>query len=67
MSPTPGEIVPVEIAIWPVGMRWRRGEQLQLAIAGYMLTPTPLPRIASPSLIAVNIASTQVENTDLLN
>ena len=31
---SPGQIVPVEIGIWPVGMRWHAGEQLRLIIAG---------------------------------
>lgn len=31
----PGEIVPVEIGIWPVGMLWHKGQQLQVAIQGY--------------------------------
>lgn len=33
-----GEIVPVEIQIWPMGMIFHPGEQLQLAIAGYDLS-----------------------------
>ena len=32
---SPGEIVPVEIPIWPTGMRWRAGEQLYVVVAGY--------------------------------
>lgn len=35
----PGQIVPVDIAIWPMGMRYRRGEQLRLTIAPN--TPPP--------------------------
>jgi hypothetical protein len=31
----PGEIVPVEIQIWPTGMIFHPGQQLQLVIAGY--------------------------------
>jgi hypothetical protein len=33
-----GEIVPVEIQIWPMGMIFHPGQQLQLAIAGYDLS-----------------------------
>ena len=29
-----GQIVPVEIGIWPMGMLWHKGEQLRLIIAG---------------------------------
>jgi predicted acyl esterase len=31
----PGEIVPVEIGIWPIGMIWHAGQQLRLAVQGY--------------------------------
>lgn len=34
-----GEIVPVDIAIWPMGMRYRRGERLRLTVAPN--TPPP--------------------------
>jgi predicted acyl esterase len=30
----PGEIVPVDISIWPYSMIWHKGQQLQLMIAG---------------------------------
>ena len=46
----PGQIVPVEIGIWPIGMRWHAGEQLRLIIAGYNLTPVPLPGVKPPEL-----------------
>ncbi|MDB9822308.1 CocE/NonD family hydrolase [Deltaproteobacteria bacterium] len=32
---SPGEIVPVEIQIWPTGLLFHAGQQLQLVIAGY--------------------------------
>ena len=31
----PKEIVPVEIGIWPIGMRWHAGQQLRLVIQGF--------------------------------
>ncbi|KAL2846680.1 hydrolase CocE/NonD family protein [Aspergillus pseudoustus] len=34
-----GEIVPVEIELWPLGMIWEAGEKLQLSIAGFNLRP----------------------------
>jgi hypothetical protein len=46
----PGQIVPVEIGIWPVGMRWHAGEQLRLVIAGYNPTPIPMAGIKPPKL-----------------
>ncbi len=48
---SPGEIVPVEIALRPVGMRWRAGEQLRLIVACYNLSPIPLPGVAAPRLV----------------
>jgi len=47
---SPGEIVPVEIGIWPVGMRWHAGEQLRLIVAGYNLSPVPMVGIKPPKL-----------------
>jgi len=32
-----GQIVPVEIPIYPIGMRWHGGEQLCVTVAGYDL------------------------------
>jgi predicted acyl esterase len=29
-----GQVVPVEVAIWPMGMLWHKGEQLLLTVAG---------------------------------
>ncbi|WP_162177881.1 CocE/NonD family hydrolase [Halotalea alkalilenta] len=37
---SPGQIVAVEIAIWPMSMIYRPGEQLLLRIAAYRPTPT---------------------------
>jgi predicted acyl esterase len=45
-----GQVVPVEIAIWPTGMLWHAGEQLCLIIAGYNLAPEPFPGIEPPKL-----------------
>lgn len=30
-----GEIVPVEIGIWPIGMLWHAGQQLRVVVQGY--------------------------------
>jgi uncharacterized protein len=32
---TPGQIVPIELQLWPTGMVFHAGQQLQLVIAGY--------------------------------
>ena len=45
-----GQVVPVDIPIWPIGMRWHAGEQLRLIVAGHNLTPIPLPGIKPPLL-----------------
>jgi uncharacterized protein len=33
----PGEIVPVEIGIWPTSMLWHKGEQLSVVVSGHFL------------------------------
>ena len=44
----PGEIVPVDIQIWPMGMKWRAGERLQLLIAGHKLSTVEMPGLRAP-------------------
>lgn len=39
----PGQVVPVEIPIWPTAMRWHAGEQLRLVVAGYNLNGPSFP------------------------
>lgn len=39
----PGQIVPVEIPIWPTGMKWHAGEQLKLIVSGYNLKGPMFP------------------------
>jgi predicted acyl esterase len=41
----PGQIVPVEIPILPIGMRWHPGEQLRVTVAGYDLLGPMLPKL----------------------
>ncbi len=48
---SPGEIVPVEIALRPVGMRWRAGERLRVIVTGHNLSAVPLPGVAPPKLV----------------
>lgn len=33
----PGEVVPMQVLLWPISMRFRAGEQLRLRVAGYDL------------------------------
>ena len=40
----PGEIVPVEIPIWPTSMLWHKGQQLRVLVAGH----DPSPQIMVP-------------------
>ena len=47
----PGEIVPVEIQIWPMAMRWHKGEQVQLVIGGQKLSGTECPGLEPPDTI----------------
>lgn len=37
----PGEIVPVEIELWPTAMRWHPGQILRLTVGGYDYCPYP--------------------------
>jgi predicted acyl esterase len=46
-----GEIVPIDIQIWPMGMKWRAGEQLQVLIAGHKLSTVEMPGLAPPSTV----------------
>jgi predicted acyl esterase len=41
---SPGEIVPVDIEIWPMTMRWRAGEKLRIEISGHDLQ-VPVPGV----------------------
>ncbi|MFK4302861.1 MULTISPECIES: CocE/NonD family hydrolase [unclassified Paenibacillus] len=44
----PGEIIPVEIGFWPMGMKWHAGEQLELLITGVELLKRPeFPEMSS--------------------
>ena len=47
---SPGQVVPVDVSIWPLSMRWHAGEQLRLIIAGYNLMPVLLPGVKPPNL-----------------
>ena len=50
-----GEIVPVDIGIWPMGMKYHAGEKLQLTIAAYQppkadsVPPFGIAKIAVPA------------------
>jgi predicted acyl esterase len=46
-----GEIVPVDIQIWPMGMKWRAGEQLQLLIAGHKLSTVEMPGLVAADTV----------------
>jgi uncharacterized protein len=46
-----GEIVAVDIQIWPMGMKWRAGEQLQLLVAGHKLSTVEMPGVAPPDTV----------------
>jgi len=47
----PGQIVPLDIQIWPLGMRWHAGEKLQLVIGGQKLSGVEFPGLAGPDTI----------------
>ncbi|TMV91796.1 CocE/NonD family hydrolase [Thioclava sp. BHET1] len=47
----PGEIVPVDIQIWPLGMKWAAGEKLQMVVTGMKISGTEFPGLAGPDTI----------------
>ena len=47
---TPGEIVTVDIPIWPVGMIWHAGEQLEVLVSAQDLFPTAAMVTGPPEL-----------------
>lgn len=44
----PGEIVPVDVLLWPISLRFRAGEMLRLRIAGYNMRGPFLPHVSLP-------------------
>jgi uncharacterized protein len=40
---SPGQVVPVDISIWPIGMLWHAGQQLRLIVAGHYVAAQPIP------------------------
>ncbi len=40
---TPGQVVPLDIAIWPYGMAWHAGQRLRVIVSGHDLAPRYLP------------------------
>jgi predicted acyl esterase len=47
----PGDVVPVDIQIWPLAMKWRKGEQIQLLIAGSKMSTAEMPGLIPPDTI----------------
>lgn len=47
----PGQIVPVDIALWPTGMRYHAGEQLRVLVAGYNMRGPFLTSLPNAELI----------------
>lgn len=47
----PDEIVPVDVQIWPLGMRWSAGQQIQLVIAGQKISGVEFPGLEGPDTV----------------
>ena len=47
----PGQIVPVDIALWPTGMRYHAGEQLCVIVTGYNIRGPFLPSLPKSETI----------------
>lgn len=54
MNILPGEIVPLEIEIWPSGTRFERGERLRLVVQGTDIQKYPKPAMADRHEATVN-------------
>ena len=46
-----GEVVAVDIQIWPLGMVWRAGEQIRVVIGGQKLSGAEFPGLPGPDTI----------------
>jgi predicted acyl esterase len=57
----PGEIVPVEVEIWPSGTRFQKGEQLQLIIQGSDVQQYP------PGVVAMGHSVTRNRGTHVIH
>lgn len=55
----PGQIVPVDISLWPTGLRFHRGEQLRLQIAGF--------NMRGPNLAGLPEADNQNRGTHIIH
>ena len=47
---SPGQVIPVEIGIWPAGMLWHAAQQLRVVIAGHNIVKFHVPGIQEPLL-----------------
>ena len=53
----PGEIVPVEIDMFPIGLAFHPGEQLRLVISGYNLLGGVMPNLSTGSAAPQNLST----------
>ena len=58
----PGEIVPVEIDMFHIGLAFRAGEQLRLVITGYNLLGGVMPNLSTGSATPQNLATVVPDN-----
>lgn len=57
-----GQVVPVEIELWPTSMKWHKGQKLRFTISGFDYCPFPrgIVRSALP-ITTASISSTWAE------
>jgi hypothetical protein len=58
----PGEIVPVEIDMFPIGLAFHPGEQLRLVISGYNLLGGVMPNLSTGSAAPQNLSTVVPDN-----
>lgn len=50
----PGEIVPIEIGLWPIGMQFYEGESLLFRVGGSKDAYLEIPNMQTPSVYGIN-------------
>jgi len=58
----PGEVVPVDIDMFPVGLAFHPGEQLRLVITGYNLLGGVMPNLSTGSATPQNLPTVEPDN-----
>ena len=58
----PGEVVPIDVDMFPVGLAFHPGEQLRLVITGYNLLGGVMPNLSTGSAMPQNLSTVIPDN-----